>query len=166
MSNSESMNIRKKLPLLIVLLSGDFVTILNQTLLGTAFPPIMNDLNLSGSIALWLQSIFMLFYGLMIHVTAFLIDYLTTCKLFFSAMWLLTLGTFICAIAPSFSVLMAGRVLQASGAGIMMPLMQTILFLSFPINRRGTAMGLFGLIIAFAPAIGPSLSGFLVDQFP
>src|SRR5699024_9086937 len=62
--------------------------------------------------------------------------------------------------------LMAGRILQASGAGIMMPLMQTILFLVFPVNRRGTAMGLFGLVIAFAPAIGPTLSGFLVDQFP
>lgn len=166
MSNSESMNIRKKLPLLIVLLSGAFVTILNQTLLGTALPPIMNDLNLSGSTAQWLQSIFMLVNGIMIPVTAFLIDKFTTRKLFLTAMGLFTLGTFICAIAPSFSVLMAGRVLQASGAGIMMPLMQTILFLSFPINRRGTAMGLFGLIIAFAPAIGPSLSGFLVDQFP
>src|SRR5699024_2874753 len=53
-----------------------------------------------------------------------------------------------------------------SGAGIMMPLMQTILFLLFPKERRGTAMGLFGLVIAFAPAVGPSLSGWLVDQYP
>lgn len=166
MSNTDSFDFKKNLPLLIVLLSGAFVTILNQTLLGTALPPIMNDLNLSGSTAQWLQSIFMLVNGIMIPVTAFLIDKFTTRRLFLTAMGLFTLGTLLCAIAPSFSILMAGRVLQASGAGIMMPLMQTILFLSFPINRRGTAMGLFGLIIAFAPAIGPSLSGFLVDQFP
>ena len=166
MSNSESFDFKKNLPLLIVLLSGAFVTILNQTLLGTALPPIMKDLNLSGSTAQWLQSVFMLVNGIMIPVTAFLIDKFTTRRLFLTAMGLFTLGTLLCAIAPSFSILMAGRVLQASGAGIMMPLMQTILFLSFPINRRGTAMGLFGLIIAFAPAIGPSLSGFLVDQFP
>lgn len=166
MSNSDSFDFKKNLPLLIVLLSGAFVTILNQTLLGTALPPIMNDLNLSGSTAQWLQSIFMLVNGIMIPVTAFLIDKFTTRRLFLTAMGLFTLGTLLCAIAPNFSILMAGRVLQASGAGIMMPLMQTILFLSFPINRRGTAMGLFGLIIAFAPAIGPSLSGFLVDQFP
>ena len=81
-------------------------------------------------------------------------------------MGLFSIGTFIAAIAPSFTFLMIGRILQASGAGIMMPLMQTILFLLFPVERRGTAMGLFGLIIAFAPAIGPSLSGWLVDQFP
>src|SRR5699024_5215441 len=61
---------------------------------------------------------------------------------------------------------MAGRVLQACGAGIMMPLMQTILFLIFPKEKRGAAMGMFGMVIAFAPAIGPSLSGWLVDQFP
>src|SRR5699024_11939646 len=67
---------------------------------------------------------------------------------------------------PNFSFLMVGRILQASGAGIMMPLIQTILFLMLPIERRGTAMGIFGLVIAFAPAIGPSLSGWLVDQFP
>src|SRR5699024_7167300 len=70
------------------------------------------------------------------------------------------------AIAPNFSFLMVGRVLQASGAGIMMPLMQTILFLVYPIEKRGSAMGMFGLVIAFAPAIGPTLSGWLVDQFP
>lgn len=166
MSHSESFDLKRNLPLLLVLLSGAFITILNQTLLGTALPPIMVDLDLSGSTAQWLQSVFMLVNGIMIPVTAFLIDKFTTRKLFLTAMGLFTLGTFICAIAPGFSILMAGRVLQASGAGIMMPLMQTILFLAFPIHRRGTAMGLFGLVIAFAPAIGPSLSGFLVDQFP
>src|SRR5690625_2348595 len=76
------------------------------------------------------------------------------------------MGTLICAVAPSFEFLMAGRIAQAAGAGIMMPLMQTIMFLVFPIEKRGTAMGIFGLVIAFAPAIGPSLSGWLVDQFP
>src|SRR5699024_4136828 len=87
-------------------------------------------------------------------------------KLFLTAMSLFAAGTFVAAVAPSFSFLMVGRILQASGAGIMMPLMQTILFLLFPKERRGTAMGLFGLVIAFAPAVGPSLAGWLVDQFP
>lgn len=126
----------------------------------------MKDLNLSESTAQWLQSVFMLVNGIMIPVTAFLIDKFTTRKLFMTAMGLFTIGTFIAAISPNFSLLLVGRILQASGAGIMMPLMQTILFLTFPVHRRGTAMGLFGLVIAFAPAIGPSLSGWLVDQFP
>ncbi|MBU5468578.1 DHA2 family efflux MFS transporter permease subunit [Virgibacillus sp. MSJ-26] len=164
--NTETFNWKKNIPLFAVLLLGAFVTILNQTLLGTALPPIMKDLNLSENTAQWLQSVFMLVNGIMIPVTAFLIDRFTTRKLFLTAMGLFTLGTFTAAIAPNFSFLMVGRILQASGAGIMMPLMQTVLFLLFPVERRGTAMGLFGLVIAFAPAIGPSLSGWLVDQFP
>ncbi|GAA0345452.1 MULTISPECIES: MDR family MFS transporter [Oceanobacillus] len=166
MESENTFEIKKYIPLFAVLLSGAFVTILNQTLLGTALPPIMKDLNLSESTAQWLQSVFMLVNGIMIPVTAFLIDKFTTRKLFMTAMGLFTIGTFIAAISPNFSLLLVGRILQASGAGIMMPLMQTILFLTFPVHRRGTAMGLFGLVIAFAPAIGPSLSGWLVDQFP
>src|SRR5699024_10565822 len=149
-----------------VLLSGAFITILNQTLLGTALPPIMKDLNLTESTAQWLQSIFMLVNGIMIPVTAFLFDKCTTRKLFLTARGLVRTGTLIAPISPSCAFVRVGRLLQSSGAGFLMPLMQTILFLIFPVHRRGTAMGLFGLVIAFAPAIGPTLSGFLVDQFP
>ncbi|MGM8364069.1 MDR family MFS transporter [Virgibacillus sp. W0181] len=155
-----------RVPIMIVMVSGAFVAILNQTLLGTALPHIMADLNLTESVVQWLQSIFMLVNGIMIPITAFLIERFTTRKLFLSAMSLFGIGTLICAIAPSFSVLMVGRILQASGAGIMMPLMQTILFLVFPIEKRGAAMGMFGMVIAFAPAVGPTLSGWLVDQYP
>src|SRR5690625_6935404 len=159
-------SVRQDIPLIIVLLSGAFITILNQTLLGTALPPIMKDLQLSESTVQWLQSIFMLVNGIMIPITAFLIDRFTTRQLFFTAMGLFGLGTFISSIAPNFTILLTGRVLQAAGAGIMMPLMQTILFLIYPINKRGSAMGMFGMVIAFAPSIGPTLSGWLVDQFP
>src|SRR5690625_4594891 len=165
MTNTETFNWKKDIPLFAVLLSGAFVTILNQTLLGTALPPIMEDLNLTENTAQWLQSVFMLVNGIMIPVTAFLIDKFTTRKLFLTAMSLFALGTFTAAISPNFALLLFGRVLQAAGAGIMMPLMQTIMFLIFPPERRGTAMGMFGLVIAFAPALGPSLAGWLVDQF-
>ncbi|WP_138416180.1 DHA2 family efflux MFS transporter permease subunit [Aquibacillus sediminis] len=154
-----------KVPLIIVLISGAFAAILNQTLLATALPHIMRDLSLEPTTAQWLQSIFMLVNGIMIPVTAFLIERFTTRGLFLTAMGLFGVGTLICAIAPGFALLMVGRVLQASGAGIIMPLMQTILFLIFPVEKRGTAMGMFGLVIAFAPAIGPTLSGYLVDHF-
>lgn len=164
--SNQNMSMRKMIPLIAVLLSGAFITILNQTLLGTALPPIMKDLKISESTVQWLQSIFMLVNGIMIPITAFLIEKYSTRKLFLTAMGLFSIGTFICAIAPGFSLLLVGRILQASGAGIMMPLMQTIMFLIFPVNKRGTAMGMFGLVIAFAPAVGPSLSGWLVDQFP
>lgn len=155
-----------KVPLMIVLISGAFVAILNQTLLGTALPHIMQDLHLDANTAQWLQSIFMLVNGIMIPITAFLIERFTTRGLFLTAMSLFAFGTAVCAAAPNFGLLMAGRVAQAAGAGIIMPLMQTILFLIFPVEKRGSAMGMFGLVIAFAPAIGPTLSGWLVEHFP
>nr|WP_285890876.1 MDR family MFS transporter [Mesobacillus maritimus] len=156
----------KVAPLMAVLISGAFVAILNQTLLVTALPHIMHDLHLTENTAQWLTTIFMLVNGIMIPITAFLIETFTTRKLFLTAMGLFIIGTVICAFAPAFGMLMVGRVLQAAGAGIMMPLMQTIFFIIFPIEKRGQAMGLFGLVIAFAPAIGPTLSGYIVDQFP
>ncbi|XXM71077.1 MDR family MFS transporter [Lysinibacillus sphaericus] len=161
--STESIN---KFPLLLVLISGAFAAILNQTLLATALPHIMEDLHLEASTAQWLTSIFMLVNGVMIPITAFLIERFTTRSLFLTALGLFAAGTVICAVAPNFGILMVGRVIQASGAGIIMPLMQTILFLIYPVEKRGSAMGMFGLVISFAPAIGPTLSGWLVDQFP
>ncbi|PIC86097.1 MFS transporter [Sporosarcina sp. P20a] len=166
MVNSQKFDFKKNLPLMIVLLSGAFITILNQTLLATALPPIMKDLRISESTVQWLQSIFMLVNGIMIPITAFFIGKFTTRRLFLTAMSIFALGTLIAATSPNFSILLIGRVLQGAGAGIMMPLLQTIMFLLFPIEQRGKAMGYFGLVIAFAPAIGPSLSGYLVDQYP
>lgn len=151
---------------LAVLLSGAFVAILNQTLLATALPVFMEDLQITANTAQWLTTIFMLVNGVMIPITGFLIQKFTTRSLFLAAMGLFSIGTLICMVSPSFPLLLTGRVVQAAGAGIIMPLMQTILFVIFPVHRRGTAMGTFGLVIAFAPAIGPSLSGWVVDHYP
>ncbi len=152
--------------LLAVLVSGAFVIILNQTLLNTALPSFMEDFSITANSAQWLTTIFMLVNGIMIPVTAFLIGKFTTRTLFLTAMSVFIAGTVVCALSPVFPVLIAGRILQAAGGGIMIPLMQTILFAIFPLEKRGTAMGTFGLVIAFAPAIGPSLSGWLVDHYP
>ncbi|TGD31945.1 DHA2 family efflux MFS transporter permease subunit [Brevibacterium sp. S22] len=151
---------------LAVLVSGAFVIILNQTLLNTALPAFMNYFHITSGAAQWVTTSFMLVNGIMIPVTAFLIEKFTTRGLFFTAMGLFIIGTLVCAIAPVYPVMLIGRVIQASAGGIIMPLMQTILFAIFPVEKRGTAMGTFGLVIAFAPAIGPSLSGWIVDHLP
>ncbi|MCT2535139.1 multidrug efflux MFS transporter [Aquibacillus koreensis] len=156
----------RKAPLIAILITGAFAAILNQTLLATAIPHIMDDLAITANTAQWLTTVFMLVNGVMIPITAFLIEKFTTRGLFLTAMGLFGIGTIICAIAPTFSILILGRVVQASGAGIMMPLMQTVFFVIFPLEKRGQAMGLFGMVIAFAPAIGPTLSGWLVENYP
>lgn len=151
---------------LIALVSGAFVVILNQTLMNTALPALMDDFGITANSAQWVTTIFMLVNGIMIPVTAFLIQRFTTRSLFFTAMGLFSIGTLLAILAPTFLVLIMGRFIQAAGGGIIMPLMQTILFAIFPIDKRGQAMGTFGLVISFAPAIGPSMSGWIVEHFP
>jgi len=151
---------------LAVLVSGAFVVILNQTLMNTALPALMDYFDITANSAQWVTTIFMLVNGIMIPVTAFLIQKFSTRSLFFAAMGLFSLGTLLAMLAPTFPVLIAGRVIQAAGGGIIMPLMQTILFAIFPMDKRGQAMGTFGLVISFAPAIGPSMSGWVVEHFP
>ncbi|MCD2136732.1 MDR family MFS transporter [Salinicoccus halitifaciens] len=148
------------------LIFGAFIAILNQTLLVTAVPSIMEDLNIPFSTAQWLTTGFFLVNGIMIPVTAFLINKFTTRKLYIFAMTLFTIGTIIAAAAPAFGLLLVGRIVQAAAAGIMMPLSQVVLLKMFAPEKRGRAMGLFGLIIGFAPAVGPSLSGYIVEIWP
>ncbi len=148
-----------------LLLAGAFITILNQTLMITAIPPIMKEMNISANTAQWLTTVFMLVNGIMIPISAFLIERFTTRQLFISAMSIFVIGTVIGAIAPNFQILLLGRIVQSSGAGIMLPLMQTVFLLIFPVNKRGAAMGLIGLVISFAPAIGPALSGWVTANY-
>ncbi|UEX90644.1 MDR family MFS transporter [Staphylococcus ratti] len=148
-----------------VMLISAFTAILNQTLLNTALPDIMKGLNIDESTSQWLVTGFMLVNGIMIPLTAYFMDRIKTRTLYIIAMGIFVLGSIIAAVAPNFMVLMTARVIQAMGAGIIMPLSQFTMFTLFPKNQRGFAMGLSGLVIQFAPAIGPTLSGVLVDHF-
>ena len=148
-----------------ILLAGAFVAILNQTLLITALPHIMNDFNIDANKAQWLTTSFMLTNGILIPITAFLIEKFTSRTLLISAMSIFTAGTIVGAFAPNFPVLLTARIIQAAGAGIMLPLMQTVFLTIFPMEKRGRAMGMVGLVISFAPAIGPTLSGWAVETF-
>lgn len=158
-------SLNKKGSIVALLLSGAFISILNQTLMITAIPPIMKEMHITANTAQWLTTVFMLVNGVMIPVTAFLIERFTTRQLFISAMSIFAFGTIVAGLAPNFPILLLGRVIQSCGAGIMMPLMQTVFLLIFPVNRRGTAMGLVGLVISFAPAIGPAFSGWVIANY-
>src|SRR5690606_19695669 len=87
----------------------------------------------------------------------------TNRSLFITAMSLFTAGTALAAFAPNFGFLLAGRMVQAAGSSVMGPLLMNIMLVSFPRNKRGTAMGVFGLVMIVAPAIGPTLSGYIVE---
>lgn len=147
-----------------VMLISAFVAILNQTLLNTALPSIMRELNINESTSQWLVTGFMLVNGVMIPLTAYLMDRIKTRPLYLAAMGTFLLGSIVAALAPNFGVLMLARVIQAMGAGVLMPLMQFTFFTLFSKEHRGFAMGLAGLVIQFAPAIGPTVTGLIIDQ--
>ncbi|MGE7932474.1 DHA2 family efflux MFS transporter permease subunit [Viridibacillus arvi] len=151
--------------LLTVLILGCFLSTLNQTLLNIALSSLMDIFNVSATTIQWLATGFMLVNGVLIPTTAYLMKRFTTRQLFLSAMLLLLIGSIICALAPSFGVLLAGRMIQAAGAGIIMPLMMGVVLVIFPVEKRGSIMGLLGLAIIFAPAIAPTLSGFVIEYY-
>jgi len=155
----------RKGPILFVIIMGAFVSLLNQTLMNVALPSIMVDLNITESTAQWITTGFMLVNGVLIPITAFLMEKFSTRQLFLTAISLFAAGTLICGIAPGFEILMTGRVIQAIGAGIIMPLLTTVVLALFPVEKRGGAMGLIGVAIIFAPAVGPTLSGFVVQNY-
>ncbi|WP_324777751.1 DHA2 family efflux MFS transporter permease subunit [Virgibacillus senegalensis] len=152
-------------PIIFIMVLGAFVAILNQTLMNIALPVMMVDLDITENTAQWLTTVFMLVNGILIPITAFLMEKFSTRKLFLTAMSLFAIGTLICGISPSFSMIMIGRIVQAAGAGIMMPLLTNVILSLFPLEKRGSAMGLIGLAMMFAPAIGPTLSGWIVQNY-
>lgn len=151
--------------MVLVLLIGAFCTILNQTILSTAFPALMNAFNISTSTVQWLTTGFLMVNGIMIPVSAYLSSRFNTKSLFIIAMSIFEVGTIMSWLAPSFPVLLSGRLIQAVGVGINMPLMQNIMLTIYPPEKRGAAMGINGLVIGLAPAIGPTLSGWVIDNF-
>ncbi|MWJ33760.1 MULTISPECIES: DHA2 family efflux MFS transporter permease subunit [Saccharibacillus] len=155
----------KKGPILVALLIGAFVALLNQTLLNVALPTMAIDLGVETTVIQWLSTGFMLVNGVMVPVTAYLMARFTSRNLFITAMSLFTAGTLLCAFSESFGLLLAGRMVQAAGAGILMPLMTFTILTIFPIEKRGSAMGLVGVAMIFAPAIGPTLSGWMVEHY-
>ncbi|MFD1606319.1 DHA2 family efflux MFS transporter permease subunit [Oceanobacillus luteolus] len=151
--------------LVAIVLSSSFFSVLMQFLLITAFPKIMDEFEINASQVQWLTTSFMLAIAILIPMTAFLMDKFTTRTLMTSGMFLFFIGTLLGLFAPSFEVLLAGRIIQGMSSGIMMPLMQTVLFLVYPREKRGYAMGLSGLVINVAPAIGPPISGIIIQHF-
>lgn len=161
------MNEQKKPPygIIAILFTGAFVAIFTQTLLNIALPEIMADFGIKAATAQWLVTGYMLVNGILIPASAFFIQRFSNRSVFIAAMSLFSLGTLIAGISPTFEVLFAGRLLQASGSALMMPLLMNVMLAAFPVEKRGTAMGYFGLVMIVAPAIGPTLSGYIVQNY-
>lgn len=146
-----------------LLLAATFVVILNETIMTVAIPKLMDDLHVDALAAQWLSTAFMLTMAVVIPITGFLLQRFTTRSVFIAAMTLFSLGTLAAALAPGFAVLVAARVVQATGTAIMLPLLMTTLMTLVPPARRGRTMGNVSIVISVAPAIGPTISGFILN---
>ena len=147
-----------------LLLVSAFVVILNETIMGVAIPHLMADLKIPASSAQWLTSAFMLTMATVIPVTGYLLQRLNTRPVFILAMALFSAGTLVSALAPGFPMLVVGRIVQASGTAIMMPLLMTTIMNLVPPHSRGKTMGNISIVISVAPAIGPTISGLILSS--
>nr|WP_047979857.1 DHA2 family efflux MFS transporter permease subunit [Ornithinibacillus contaminans] len=145
---------------------GAFFALFNQTTMTVALPTLMDVFNIQPSTGQWLTTGYMLVNGVLIPITGFLMKRFTTRQLFQTSMFIFLIGTIVAALSPNFSVLLIGRLIQAASTGIIMPLLMNVVLSLFPPHKRGTAMGTVGLAIIFAPAIGPTITGYVLDYFP
>ncbi len=147
-----------------VLLVSAFVVILNETIMNVALPKLMHEFAVSPSAIQWLATAFMLTMAVVIPTTGYLLQRLPIRTVFLLAMGLFSAGTLLAGLAPGFEVLLAARVVQASGTAIMMPLLMTTILDLVPTHRRGAVMGNVSIVISVAPAIGPTLSGLILHS--
>lgn len=155
----------KKGPIMFIMILGAFLATLNQTLMSVATPELMVEFKISATTAQWLTTGYMLVNGVLIPITAYLMQRFTTRELFQASMFIFLAGTVVSAVATGFPVLLTGRMIQAAGAGIIMPLLTNVILTIFPREKRGAAMGMVGLAVIFAPAIGPTIAGYILENY-
>ncbi|NLG46229.1 MDR family MFS transporter [Gordonia sp. (in: high G+C Gram-positive bacteria)] len=156
---------RTDLTIIATLIVATFVVILNETVMSVALPVLQRDLGADPTRGQWLTTIFMLTMAVVIPLTGFLIQRFGTRTMYLAAMTLFAAGTALAVVAPGFSVLLGARVIQALGTAIMLPLLMTTVMTLVPETRRGVMMGNISVVIAVAPALGPTLSGFILDHW-
>ncbi len=162
-SEPDLANIRP-VPILIAFLIAGFIGLFSETALNMALGRLMIELNVISSTVQWITTGYLLTMGILIPVSALLIQWFSTRQLFVASLLFSILGAIVSGIAPSFGVLLVGRIIQAIGTGLLIPLMFNTALIIFPIHRRGTVMGLIGLVMMSAPAIGPATSGLIIEM--
>lgn len=142
---------------------GAFIGMFSETSLNIALPVLTEEFGVGTSLMQWLVTGYMLVIGLVLPFTGILLKWFSARRLTCFALGAFFAGSLISGIAPNFAILLAGRLIQGIGTGLVLPTMFAIVLEVFPPSKLGGAMGLTALIIMFAPAIGPTLSGFVLS---
>ncbi len=155
----------RRRPIMIALMLGSFLALLNETILNVAFSTLMTDMDISAGTVQWFTTGYMLIIGISIPVTAFLIHTFPIRSLYLAAMGLFFSGTVIAGLSSTFPGLLAARIIQGGGTGMLVPIMTHVILLIYPPGKQGAAMGKAIFVILFAPAVGPTFSGVILEYF-
>lgn len=146
-----------------ILAISAFVMILNETVLSVALPQLMSEFGVGATTVQWLTTGFLLTMAVVIPTTGYLLSRFTIRTLFIVALSLFIIGTALAVLSPNFGVMLTARVIQATGTAIVMPLLMTTTLTLVPPQFRGTVMGLNSIVISVGPAVGPTLSGAIIE---
>ncbi len=152
-----------KWKVLIAVMFGIFMVILDSTIVNIAFPTLRREFGASLADTQWVISVYVLALGVTTPVAGFLADRFGIKRMYLLGIAIFTLGSLLCGLAPTLNLLIVARALQGLGGGIAMPLGPPQLYRAFPLREQGTALGIFGVALVAAPAMGPILGGWLVD---
>lgn len=147
-----------------LLVVSTFVVLLNEMMLGVALPTLISDLDITPTTGQWLTTGYLLTLAVLIPATGFVMRRFNTRVIFLGSMTLFLIGTVIAVIAPGFGALFAGRIVQAVGTAVFVPLLITTTMRLVPVSRRGRMMALVTAVPAIAPAVGPAVSGLILSQ--
>jgi DHA2 family lincomycin resistance protein-like MFS transporter len=159
--NAADSNI-KALPIITSFLIAGFIGLFSETALNMALRDLITGFGIHETTAQWLTTGYLLTLGVLVPISGLILQWFTTRQLFITSLVFSIIGTFIAAVAPTFSVLMIARVVQAVGTALLLPLMFNTILVIIPPHKRGRSMGLIGLVIMFAPAVGPTVSGLIL----
>lgn len=152
----------KALPIITSFLIAGFIGLFSETALNMALKDLITGFGIHETTAQWLTTGYLLTLGVLVPISGLILQWFTTRQLFMTSLVFSIIGTFIAAIAPTFSVLMIARVVQAVGTALLLPLMFNTILVIIPPHKRGRSMGIIGLVIMFAPAVGPTVSGLIL----
>lgn len=164
LANSKIEENIKTAPILISFLIAGFIGLFSETALNMALNQLIGIFQVTPADIQWLTTGYLLTMGILVPVSGLLIQWFTTRQLFLASLVFSIIGTLIAALAPSFEILLAARIFQAVGTALLLPLMFNTILVIYPVHKRGATMGLIGLVIMFAPAIGPTISGLILEN--
>ncbi|WP_258231757.1 MDR family MFS transporter [Bombilactobacillus bombi] len=158
-------NTKKRNIMMIILLAGAFISLLAETFLNNALVTIMRTFQVSQTTVQWLSTGYLLIVGVMIPLSAWIFERFSTRRSYLVMLFIFIIGSLLCLSASNFYILLGGRLIEAVAAGALMPFVQNVILKLFAPQQRGVAVGMTGLVIAFGPAVGPTISGIILKYY-